>query len=564
MFPLRHRQKKNISPSNCISLLLASLLGCSAGDPCDGQDGTCLSIDVQGSLALDTINFSLSGAVQNSTTRALPDGETALPVQVAVLLPAMAQGPLTINAVALKAGAQVGVGMGTAMIASGAHLHTALMLQQMINTCSDGIQDYGETDTDCGGRLCAPCKNGSKCQATSDCLSNLCTASTCAPAMISLNPATPVMPALGPTQGGITLTINGQSFLSGLKVMLGQTAASGVIVVSPLQVQAMSPGGMFGPMDLTVIDPDGTQATAKHAFSYYYGTLGFAAAQNFPVGIQTTSVAIGDVNRDGKPDLVVAYSDNAIVLLGKGDGTFQPAQNFTAGSRPESVAIGDFNGDGKPDLAVANGGSSNVSVLLGKDDGTFLPAQNFSTDTNPASIAIGDFNGDGKIDLTVANFASNDVSVLLGKGDGTFQPAQNFSTGTEPRLVAIGDFNGDGKPDLAVANNRSNNVSVLLGKGDGTFQPAQNFRTDSGAISVAIGDFNGDGKPDLAVANNGSSNVSVLLGKGDGTFQPNQNFPTGSGPFSVAIGDFNGDGKPDLAVANNRSNDVNILLNTSH
>src|SRR6266852_2860168 len=183
---------------------------------------------------------------------------------------------------------------------------------------------------------------------------------------------------------------------------------------------------------------------------------------------------------------------------------FQAQTTFATGTNPVSVAIGDFNGDGKLDLAVANSSSrsNTVSVLLGNGDGSFQPQTTFATGSTPTSVAIGDFNGDGKLDLAVANANSANVSVLLGNGDGSFQAQTTFATGFIPESVAIGDFNGDGKLDLAVANGGDNNVSVLLGNGDGSFQAQTTFATGTNPQSVAIGDFNGDGERDLAVANN--------------------------------------------------------------
>ena len=132
------------------------------------------------------------------------------------------------------------------------------------------------------------------------------------------------------------------------------------------------------------------------------------------------------------------------------------------GDAPVSVALGDVNADGRPDLAVANVSSDNVSVLLGNGNGTFQPDVTFAAGDDPTSVALGDVNGDGQPDLAVANFASDNVSVLLGNGDGTFQPAVNFAAGNSPRSVALADVNRDGRPDLAVANRDSDNVSVLL------------------------------------------------------------------------------------------------------
>ncbi len=101
--------------------------------------------------------------------------------------------------------------------------------------------------------------------------------------------------------------------------------------------------------------------------------------------------------------------------------TFQAQAAYGTGKFPASVAVGDFNGDGIPDLAIANYDDNTVSVLLGKGDGTFQAQTTYGTGTGPDSVAVGDFNGDGIPDLAVANDDDNTVSVLLGKGDGTFQ-----------------------------------------------------------------------------------------------------------------------------------------------
>src|SRR3989442_975233 len=151
----------------------------------------------------------------------------------------------------------------------------------------------------------------------------------------------------------------------------------------------------------------------------------------------------------------------AIVFLSSALPSPSPAQtvsfiargDFAVGPNPRPVAVGDFNGDGRPDLAVANNYSNDVSVLLGNGDGTFQPAQSYVVGNYPGSVAVGDFNGDGRPDLAVTNAISNTVSVLLGNGDGTFQPAQSFAAGLNPYSVAVGDFNGDGRPDLATVIN---------------------------------------------------------------------------------------------------------------
>jgi hypothetical protein len=197
------------------------------------------------------------------------------------------------------------------------------------------------------------------------------------------------------------------------------------------------------------------------------------------------------------------------VLLGNGDGTFGPKIDSATGFDPVSVAIGDLNGDGRPDVATAGLFSTVASVMLGNGDGTFGPRTDHSTGGNEISesqvgdraVAIGDLNGDGKPDLAVANGdfrPTGTVGVLLGNGDGTFRESSVYPTGAVPAAVAIGDLDGDGRPDLAVSNGLDATVSVLPGNGDGTFGAKSDY--GPAEISVAIGDLNGDGRLDLALA----------------------------------------------------------------
>ena len=316
-------------------------------------------------------------------------------------------------------------------------------------------------------------------------------------------------------------------------------------------------------------------------------------------GFGVESVAAADLNGDGRRDLVVTNcakagsgtcpaSDGTLgVLLGNGDGSFQSAVTYsTGGIGSWSVAVADVNGDGKPDLIVVGyDPSSAVGVLLGNGDGTFQPARNYGlSGGNAVSVVVADVNGDGKPDLIVA-ILGGAVDVLLGQGDGTFPTVAAYgSGGTDTWSVAVADVNSDDKPDLLVANScgiancTSGTVGVLLGNGDGTFQPALTYGSGGNSNSIAVADLDGDGNADVALANEcGNCNeglVSILLGNGDGTFQSARTFGSGGqGARSVAIADMNGDGRPDLLVANickalthdcNGDGSAGVLLNNVH
>ena len=288
------------------------------------------------------------------------------------------------------------------------------------------------------------------------------------------------------------------------------------------------------------------------------------AAQPLTAEGKATSVAIADVNDDGRLDVVASINNvsnsqvfpgDVAVWLGNGNGTFRAAQRFAVGLSPESVAVADVNGDGRLDVVTANDRSDDVSELLGNGDGTFRAAQHFATGGSPASVAIADVNGDERPDIVTADFV--DVAVLLGNGNGTFQIARHFAAGDGPNSVAIADVNSDGLPDVVTVNYRSNAVTVLPGNGDGTFREAQSFAAGDGPDSVAIADVNGDGRPDVITANINSEEVSVLLGNENGTFQAAQHFVAGV-PAYVVVGDVNGDGRPDVITAN-YPNDIVVL-----
>ncbi len=286
------------------------------------------------------------------------------------------------------------------------------------------------------------------------------------------------------------------------------------------------------------------------------------------------SVAVADFDVDGKLDLVAlnhAESGSLSLYLGDGTGAFPFRSTlFQKGRRPNSVAAGDFNGDGRPDVVVANGTSVDGNAIVYLNDNLMFQ-QEVRLDwtspgirTNSSSVAVADFNADGKLDVVLTNIDFNAVFVALGDGAGNFSNFKNYSTnGFYPVHVVARDFNGDGKVDLAVANQAAtgNNVSILLGNGIGGFGVATTHAAGGSPSFIETGDFNSDNKIDLAVASYGSGqNISILLGNGAGAFGAPTTFSSGgTSPGTLAAADFNGDGKIDLAAVNQHEANVVIL-----
>jgi len=289
-----------------------------------------------------------------------------------------------------------------------------------------------------------------------------------------------------------------------------------------------------------------------------------AVVYEVPGAVYVYSIAVADINGDGRPDLIVDTDNGIRVRPGNGDGTFQPEMSLPYYGYYPVLLVADVNGDGKPDLVLAGGNT--LGVLLGNGDGTFHDMVTYAWGGDSASsIAVADFNNDGKPDLVLAG--GDTVGVLLGNGDGTFRaPVVYHSVGAH--RVTVADVNLDGKPDLLVANWSSATgddpnglVGVLLGNGDGTFQPGVTFGSGGYyARAISAQDVNEDGKPDLlvmsdtGVSGSGDSVVGVLLGNGDGTFQPAVSYSPGQGDLhSLAVGDVNGDHNPDLVVTSGNS-----------
>jgi FG-GAP-like repeat len=343
------------------------------------------------------------------------------------------------------------------------------------------------------------------------------------------------------------------------------------------------------------------------------------------------NVALGDMNSDGKPDLVVACgrARSILVLPGKGDGQFgAPLSKTSLPDSPGEIALGDLNGDGKLDLAVATHDSYGVMLLLGDGKGGLAAAPSspvvmrVGQHPHTHGLAIADMNRDNKPDLITVNNSDNDISIVLGDGRGNFTPAPQspFAVGPspypfgigdvnndgwpdiaatatatgpsrreqlpfsraltlllsdgkgglvsrqlplrtgEPWFAVIADINGDRKPDIIATHHELNAMTVMIGDGRGGFAEVNGSPFDFGQslYHIAVADANRDGKLDV-IATAGNS-LRVLLGDGRGDFTSASPISIGPGAWRLALADLNADGKIDVVMSNSEGNSVSVLL----
>jgi hypothetical protein len=283
-----------------------------------------------------------------------------------------------------------------------------------------------------------------------------------------------------------------------------------------------------GKIDLAVSGEPGVEVLMGN------GDGSFQPAHNLHASY-TLAIAVADMNNDGIPDLVLTTRYDVEIMLGNGNGSFGAKRKFAINEYSYSIAIADFNGDGNLDVVAAVGYriGGYVAVLLGNGDGTLGTATNYTVHGHgvPESVVVGDFDDDGVIDIAVAN---GGLYILNGNGDGTFQAARVICPASE---LAAADLNGDGRMDIVT------NYGVLLNEGGGSLHFLRFNSNDMIGGSIRVADFNGDGIPDLV-----SSSVGILLGRGDGTFKPPLAiYREGPSAGALAVADFNGDGNPDVA-----------------
>jgi hypothetical protein len=419
--------------------------------------------------------------------------------------------------------------------------------------------------------------------------------------------APPIVMSFTPTSGpvGTSVTITGANFNAAASdnivyfgavkatVSSGTTTSLNVTLPAGATYQPISvldnATGLTGysskPFITTFTNPFGTGIPAD----FYKPKVDFAT------GSQPFSVAIGDMDGDGKPDLVIANaSSNTISVLRNTSGagsisaaTFASKVDFTTGNTPSFVAIGDVDGDGKPDIVAVNRSSNTISVLRNTSasgnisTASFASSIEFATGSGPYSVAIGDIDGDGKPDLVSANLNSISLSVLkntstTGNINATsFADKIDFPTTSNPSSVAIGDLDGDGKPELVATNYGGYNLSLFYNTSTSGVINATSFAskidlgTGPNPFSVAIGDIDGDGKPDLSLVSVGGYSMTLFRNNATpgsidvSSFDGGVNFDLGNQSVDVKLGDVDGDGKPDIISAHQYSNKISVLRNTA-
>ncbi|HTB82843.1 MAG TPA: FG-GAP-like repeat-containing protein, partial [Candidatus Sulfotelmatobacter sp.] len=424
-------------------------------------------------------------------------------------------------------------------------------------------------------------------------------------ALLTVNPFPtniPIILSFAPKSGvpGVSVMINGTNFsaMATNDIVYFGAVTAAVTSASPTNLVVTVPtGATFAPITVTVY---GLTAYSPSPFMPEFLSAGSLSTASFagPTNLTTDSgpyrVAVGDLDGDGKADVVVLnvgtidiyrnLSTNGLLAT----ASFAPPVVLTVQGGSANNLLGmtlsDLDRDGRLDIVVACNGLNKVAVFQNLSSPGSLTTNSFGAEVDyadagyPYSVAVVDVDGDGKPDIITANNTSNTVSILQNLSPGgllttnSFATPVNFATASAPDWVAVADFDGDGKPDIVTANHDSTYmVSVLRNTsvvGTCSFAPAANLPELSGnGESVAVGDLDGDGKADIVVGSYGGQSISVYQNTSTvgslttNSFASAVVFGAGASVHAVAVADLDGDGKPDLALVS--AGGLSLFKNTS-
>jgi hypothetical protein len=425
-------------------------------------------------------------------------------------------------------------------------------------------------------------------------------------AVLTVNPLStgiPVITGFSPIAGtvGVSVTISGTNFSStasnnivyfgGVRAVVNAASVTNLVVTMPA-------GAIYAPITETV---NGLTAYANSPFlptfpgSGVLSSSSLSGPTSLTAGSGPVRVVIGDLDGDGKSDVIVANNYDATVYIYRnistngilGAASFAPPVIFTIGGGLWGLALADLDGDGRLDIVVANYTYNNVSIFQNQcspgsiTTNSFGARVDFPVGPGPTGVAVQDLDGDGKPEIVTANYDGTTVSVLRNIGTmgsittNSFAPAVSFTVGPTPVDVMIADVDGDGKADIVTVNNGNSSqaMSVLRNLstlGNISFATNVDFPGLSTSYSLAIGDLDGDGKPDVVIGSlpDGQSvsvyrNVSTPGSITTNSFAAPVDFAAGGWANSVAIGDLDGDGKPDVAVVTQIPDHLSLFKNTS-
>nr|AYC79484.1 tryptophan synthase alpha chain [uncultured bacterium] len=400
--------------------------------------------------------------------------------------------------------------------------------------CSDGMRDGDETDVDCGGS-CAACGFGAGCTQPGDCKSSSCTAGQCAA----------LMPMLGDWRN----------------VNVGKQPLSAAV------------GDFDGDRLPDVAALSGAEDKLSVAISM--GSLRFAdpVGVKCPAATTTDVLAAGDLDGDGKADLIAISGTMVWTLISQGmpgmPAFAAPKQIGQAGLAPASPRLADLDRDGRLDLVLVDGNFDNaangynVFVVINMGGGQWQsPRKMFVGADAPVTPSVVDVNGDHILDIVV--LTGDNASTALGKGDGSFAAWQHSMIGNNASMdrSAIGDLDGDGHPDVIGLATRGA-LSVMAGGGNGVFAHATPIAMPNSPVDHVVFDVDIDGKADAITLDHVGEAVTLFLGQDNRMVKTAQTRYTGPSPASLSTADVNLDGLTDVIIACPDSDLVSIILNRS-